>query len=85
MVFGATSGKVMVKGLTLVGGGLVLGLGGAWASTRLLQNQLYQVGATDPFTFGAVAAGFLAVGVLACLVPGRRATRVDPVRAMQEQ
>lgn len=87
VAFGATSAQVlkmvMKKGLILVGGGLVLGLGGAWASTRLLQNQLYQVGTTDPFTFVAVAVGFLAVGMFACLVPGRRATRVDPVRAMQ--
>lgn len=87
VAFGATSTRVlkmvMGKGLVLVGSGLVLGLGGAWASTRLLRNQLYQVGTTDPFTFASVAVGFLAVGTFACLVPGRRATRVDPVRAIQ--
>ena len=87
VALGATSRNVqrmvMSRGLVLVGGGLVLGLGGAFASTRLLQNQLYQVGTTDPWTFGGVAAGFLLVGMMACLVPGRRAARVDPVRAIQ--
>jgi ABC-type antimicrobial peptide transport system permease subunit len=87
VALGATSGTVLKmvlsRGLVLVGGGLVLGLGGALASTRLLQNQLYQVGATDPWTFLGVAAGFLMVGLMACLVPGRRAAGVDPVRAMQ--
>ena len=87
VAFGATGGHVLGmvvrRGLVLVAAGLLLGLLGAGASTRILQSQLYEVGATDPRTFGGVAVGFLAVGILACLIPARSATRVDPVRAMQ--
>ena len=87
VAFGATGGHVMGmvlnRGLVLVGVGLGLGLLGAGASARVLQSQLYQVGTMDPLTFGGVAVGFVVVGVLASLLPARRATRVDPVRAMQ--
>jgi putative ABC transport system permease protein len=53
--------------------------------TRFLQEQLYQVQATDPATFAAVSLGLLAVAVLACLFPAWRAVRVDPVRALQAE
>lgn len=80
---GAVSGMVLRRGLALVGSGLVLGVLGAAATARTLQSQLYQVGTLDPVTFGSVGAGFLVVGVLAALLPAMKATRVDPVRAMQ--
>jgi predicted permease len=87
LAFGATGVHVMRsvlgRGLVLVMGGLGLGFLGAFGVTRLLQAQLYQVGATDPFTFVSVGAGLLVIGALASLLPARRATRVDPVRAMQ--
>jgi putative ABC transport system permease protein len=87
VAFGATgghvSGMVLGRGMVLVGWGLGLGLLGAGASARVLQSQLYQVGTLDPITFSSVAGGFLVVGVMAALLPARRATRVDPVRAMQ--
>ena len=87
VAFGATGGvvsrMVLMRGLGMVGGGLVLGLLGAAASTRVLQSQLYEVGTVDPWTFGSVAGGFVVVGVLAALLPAHRATTVDPVRAMQ--
>jgi putative ABC transport system permease protein len=87
VAFGATAGKVsrmiLTRGLALVGLGLALGLLGAGASARALQAQLYRVGTLDPVTFASVAAGFVAVGVLASLLPAMKATRVDPVRAMQ--
>ena len=87
VAFGATggrvSGMVLGRGMGLVGLGLGLGLVGAGASARVIQSQLYQVGMLDPLTFGGVAAGFLVVGVLAALIPAWRATKVDPVRAMQ--
>jgi len=87
VAFGATgghvSGMVLGRGMALVGVGLVLGLIGAGASAKVLQSQLYQVGTLDPVTFGSVAGGFLVVGALAALIPALRATKVDPVRAMQ--
>lgn len=87
VAFGATSGRVsrmvLKRGLAMVSGGLIVGLLGAGGAARLLQSQLYQVGALDPLTFGSVAVGFALIGVLAALLPARRAVRVDPVRAMQ--
>jgi predicted permease len=87
VAFGATSGRVsrmvLKRGLAMVSGGLILGLLGAGAGARLLQSQLYQVGAVDPVTFGSVAMGFAVIGVLAALLPARRAVSVDPVRTMQ--
>jgi ABC-type antimicrobial peptide transport system permease subunit len=74
---------ILKRGLVLVGAGLVLGVLGAGAAARVLQSQLYQVGTLDPLTFASVAVGFVVAGVSASLIPARRATRVDPVRAMQ--
>ena len=87
VAFGATGVHVMRsvlgRGLKLVTIGLGVGLATAFGVTRLLQAQLYQVGATDPATFVGVGMGLLVIGVMASLIPARRATRVDPVRAMQ--
>jgi ABC-type antimicrobial peptide transport system permease subunit len=74
---------VMREGLMLAGAGLVLGLGAALAASRLLASLLYDVSATDPVTFGAIAALALLVAVLACLVPAIRALRVDPLTALR--
>ncbi|MBI4661998.1 MAG: ABC transporter permease, partial [Verrucomicrobia bacterium] len=68
-------------GLTLLGA--VLGLAGAFALTRVLRNQLYEVGTTDPGTFAAVALLLGLVAFFACLIPARRATRVDPMEALR--
>jgi putative ABC transport system permease protein len=67
--------------LTLVGVGL--GLLGALALTRVMQSLLFGVTAKDPFTFGAVAALLLAVAFVACFIPARRATKVDPLIALR--
>jgi ABC-type lipoprotein release transport system permease subunit len=51
----------------------------------MIQSYLYAVEPTDPVTYGAVAVTFVLLGVLACLIPARRALRVDPVRALQAE
>ncbi len=78
-------GMVLRRGLALAGGGLVLGLVGAGALTRLLASQLYGVRPLDPLTFGAVTAVLLLVALLACFVPAWRAARVDPVVALRAE
>jgi putative ABC transport system permease protein len=76
---------VLREGLGLTVGGLALGLLAALASTRLLESLLYGVRATDALTFAAVAVVLLAVAVLACSLPLRRALGVDPVAALRHE
>jgi putative ABC transport system permease protein len=76
--------KVMLGGgITLVSFGLLAGLLGAWAATLALKSQLYGVSATDPATFIGVAGLLIGVALLACWVPARRATKVDPLIALR--
>jgi predicted permease len=74
---------VVGQGMRLVILGVVAGVAGALAVTRLLESLLFGVSATDPFTFAAVAASLTFVGLLACYIPARRATRVDPLTALR--
>ncbi|HVN02966.1 MAG TPA: ABC transporter permease [Bryobacteraceae bacterium] len=87
MALGAQSGDVLRlvlrQGAKLALLGVALGLGGALALSRLLGSLLYEVHATDPVTFAAVAAGATAVAALACYLPARRATAVDPAHALR--
>jgi hypothetical protein len=87
MALGATTREVLElvlrEGAMLVGLGLALGLAGAWAVTRLVATQLYGVTATDSLTFALIAALLAAVALLACWVPARRATKVDPMLALR--
>jgi predicted permease len=76
---------VLGDGLALVLVGLVLGLGGALAATRVMAALLYQVSATDPGTFGAVSLLLVLVAVAACALPARRATRIDPMAALRAE
>ena len=70
---------VLRQGLRLTVTGLVVGLAAAMVLTRLLQAQLFNVKSTDPVTLTAVAAFIGLVALVACYVPARRATRVDPM------
>lgn len=76
---------VLQRGLALAAAGIVLGLVGAWALTRTLGQFLYGVSATDPLTFGCVATLLALVALLACYVPARRATNVDPLVALRHE
>ncbi|HUG12481.1 MAG TPA: ABC transporter permease [Opitutaceae bacterium] len=76
---------VLRSGATQVGLGLVLGLAGAFAASRLLQQALYEIKPFDPAIFAGVAAFFAIVAALACVIPARRATRVDPMEALRAE
>jgi putative ABC transport system permease protein len=73
----------MGQGMRLVLLGLVIGMGGAFALTRLLSSLLFGVSTTDKTTFAFVAIGLAIVGLLACYLPARRATKVDPLIALR--
>ncbi|HWX15433.1 MAG TPA: ABC transporter permease [Chthoniobacterales bacterium] len=76
---------IIVQGMRFVGAGLLLGLIGVFASTRLLQSLLFDIGATDLPTLLGVAAILSGVALVACLLPALRASRVDPVIALRAQ
>jgi predicted permease len=76
---------VLGQGLSLAGIGVLLGVVGALAVTRLLASLLFGVSATDPATFSAITLLLLGVAALASLVPARRATRADPMEAMRAE
>jgi len=76
---------VVGRGLRLVLIGLGVGGAGALALTQLLRNLLFDVSATDPLTFGLIAMLLLGVAFLACYLPARRATKVDPLVALRQE
>jgi len=89
LALGAQSGDVLRlivgQGMKLALAGLLIGLGSALALTRLLQPLLFGVRATDPMTFGGIALLLLLVAFLACWIPARRATKVDPLIALRHE
>jgi len=76
--------KVVLKeGLQLLAFGLLLGLVGAFAATRIIQSLLYSTSATDALSFLATSVTLIAVALLACYIPARRATKVNPMVALR--
>jgi predicted permease len=76
-------GLVMKHGATMVVVGVAIGLVGAFALTRLMASQLFGVAPTDVLTLAIVSLGLIGVALLACYIPARRATRVDPLVALR--
>jgi putative ABC transport system permease protein len=74
---------ILTQGLKLTAAGVVVGLAGAAAATRLISRVLYELPALDPLTFVCVAGLLVAVGLFACYVPARRAMKVDPMVALR--
>jgi predicted permease len=73
------------EGMRLVVIGLAAGLVGAMVLTRFVRTMLFGVSPSDPVTFGAISAALAAVAFLACYIPARRATRVDPLVALRDE
>jgi putative ABC transport system permease protein len=87
MALGAQTSDVLklflAHGMLLTGVGILLGVLGAAALTRLMASLLFGVGATDPLTFALIALALALAALLACYIPARRATKVDPLVALR--
>lgn len=82
---GQVMGMVMKQGLVTVGIGVALGLGLALVLARIMAAQLYGISATDAVTFALTSVLVAALALVANLLPARRASRVDPVKALQAE
>jgi len=76
---------VLRRSLLVVAAGLVVGLGLAWASGRILSAQLFDISASEPRVLAGAVLGVLLVGAFAAWVPARRAARIDPVIALRDE
>jgi ABC-type antimicrobial peptide transport system permease subunit len=87
LALGAQTGDVLklvvVQGMKLAVIGVAIGLAGAFAFTRMMATLLFEVTPTDAMTYTIVSVGLLFVALLACYIPARRATKVDPLVALR--
>ena len=89
MALGAAKGDILrliiSRGLTLTAAGVIAGMAGALALTRVLTSLLFGIAPNDPVTFGAVAALVICGALVACYIPARRAAKVDPMVALRHE
>ena len=87
LALGATKDNILhliiSQGFALAGAGIILGMTGTFAFSRVLARLLFGITPRDPLTFGTVALVLLCVSLLACYIPARRATRIDPMIALR--
>jgi len=87
VALGAASGDVLrlilSQGLRTIFMGVAIGIAGSLALTRTVESLLFGVTATDPLTFGGVTLLLVGVALVACFIPARRATKVDPMVALR--
>ncbi len=76
---------VIRQGMTLALAGMSIGLAAALWVTRVLKGLLFELSPTDPMTFMLIAALMVGVAILACYLPARRATKVDPMTALRRE
>ena len=74
---------ILGQGMAVIGVGIVIGLAAAFGLMRLMKSLLFGVTATDPLTFAGITVVLIAAGLLACYLPARRATKVDPLEALR--
>jgi ABC-type antimicrobial peptide transport system permease subunit len=77
--------SVIRRGGMLTACGAAVGLLGSWVATRLLGSVLYGVSPTDMLTFTSITLFLAAVAIMACLIPARRASRIDPILALRAE
>src|ERR1039457_1195601 len=74
---------VLGQGLGLALAGVALGIGGAFALTRVMEGLLFHISPTDPVTFAGIGLLFVVVALAASFIPAHRATRIDPMSALR--